>query len=615
MMSEKSPFLPTHAPPPERSKSRLVWVCAALTFLGYHAYTHTSLDTLLRPDPAVSSGISWWPCPDITTTECAYFTVPRDYAHPEANDTVSIFMRKFPATVARKDYLGSILMNPGGPGGSGNGLVALGGHKFSAMVDGRYDIIGFDPRGVNMTTPKLGCHENEAQAIHSSYKQNLLGSPYDARGSTSLSSGTRARMEHAYLTRLNASFTATSLACVENGNRPMLESVSTAYVVQDMERIVDALGEDGLNFWGFSYGTILGSTFAAMRPHLVKHMVLDGVSNAESYHRDIYQWGVDGLTDNQKTLEGFFDSCVEAGPDRCAFAKSPAGRVSTKGAELQSRLEALYSKLRDEPIPVPKSLTGPGTLTASDAKGMVFTGLYSPRLWPGLAQAIAEAEAGNPQLLYDRAYGSFEALKPSNGSENVFNRYMELQMLPVTISAIMCSDSEKPTPKSLDQYAQYIHEIGKLTPVADVWAMLTGFCASWKIRPGQRYDGPWSVEEGLKKTRFPILYASLDADPVTPLAAAQKMAESFGNESAALLVQEGFGHCTVAHPSLCTAKAVRDYFLNGKVPAAGTFCKPEPGYLFPGNETKSISALSAEDKKLWEALEGLEEMSAQFRHI
>ncbi|CAE6417836.1 unnamed protein product [Rhizoctonia solani] len=592
MTLDKSPHLPIHSPasPSEHSKSRPVWTCAALALLGYHVYRHIGLDALF-PTTTVASGISWWSCPDITTTQCAYLSVPRDYANPQANDTVSIFMRKVPATVARKDYLGSILINPGGPGGSGNGIVAAWGPMFSAMLDGRYDIIGFDPRGVNMTTPKLGCYETEAQAIHATYKQTLLGVPYDSRGSSALPAGTRARMEHAYLTRLNASFTASSLACLENGNKPMLESVSTAYVVQDMERIVDALGEDGLNFWGFSYGTILGSTFAAMRPHLVKRMVLDGVSNAESYHNDIYQWGADGLVDNHKTLKGFFDSCVEAGPERCAFAKSPSGKVSTSAADLHSRLEALYSRLRDEPVPVPKSSTGPGILTASDIKQVIFRGLYSPKGWAGMAQAVAEAEAGNPQLAYDSKYGGFEELIPA---------------------AIMCSDSE-PAHKSLDQYAEYIHEMSKSAPIGEIWAMWTGFCGSWKIRPGQKYDGPWSVEDGLKKTRFPILYASLDADPVTPLAAAQKMARSFGNQSAALLVQEGYGHCTIAHPSLCTAKAVRDYFLKGKVPAPGTRCKPEPGYLFPGNDSKSISTFSVEDQKLWDALQGLGNMNTQFR--
>ncbi|CAE6532461.1 unnamed protein product, partial [Rhizoctonia solani] len=617
IMDDKSSHLPIHAPAPKRSRSRPVWTCAALALLGYHLYWYIDVDALIHSNPTAASGIRWWPCPDITTTECAYLTVPRDYANPQANDTVSIFMRKVPATVPRKDYLGSILMNPGGPGGSGSAVAALLGHKLGAMVDGRYDIIGFDPRGVNMTIPKLGCYENEAQSVHSLYKQTLLGLPYDARGSSTLPAGTRAQMEHSYLMRLNASLTATSLACFENGNKPMLESVSTAYVVQDMERIVDALGEDGLNFWGFSYGTILGSTFAAMRPHLVKRMILDGVANAESYHNDIYQFVADEMTDSRKTLEGFFNSCVEAGSERCAFAKSPSGKVCTEGAELHSRLESLYSRLRDQPAPVARqvvllrSLTGPGVLTASDVKQAIFMGLYSPKLWPGLAEAISEAEAGNPQLLYDRQYGYFDELKASNENENVFNRPMNKRSLTVTTTAIMCSDSEKPAHKSLDEFAEYIHKMDQLSPIGEILAILGRSCQTWKIRPGQRYDGPWSVEEGLKKTRFPILYASLDADPVTPLAAAQKMAKSFGNESAALLVQEGFGHCTFAHPSLCTARAIRDYFLKGKVPAPGTFCKPEPGYLFPGDKTESISGLSAEDQKLWEALKRFGDMNNQ----
>ncbi|KDN33708.1 hypothetical protein RSAG8_13204, partial [Rhizoctonia solani AG-8 WAC10335] len=613
MSLDKSP----HVPAPEHSKLRPVWACAALALASLPFIS-------LYPTHQSTVGI-----PPIHPSRARrernhMVAMSRHHNHPmrishrakRPNDTVSLFMRKVPATVPRNEYLGSILINPGGPGGSGSAMAATWGPKFSAIVDGRYDIIGFDPRGVNMTIPTLGCYQNEAQAVHSIYKETLLGVPYDARGPDSIPAGTRARMEHAYLKRLNASFTATSLACLENGNRPMLESVSTAFVVQDMERIVDALGEDGLNFWGFSYGTILGSTFAAMRPHLVKRMVLDGVSNAESYHKDMYQWGIDGLTDNQKTLDGFLDSCAKAGPDRCAFAQSPSGKVSTEGAELHTRLEALYSRLRDEPVPVPKSSTGSGTLTASDVKRAVFTGLYSPKVWPEMAKALAEAEAGNPQLLYDREYGIFKEFKPSDGNENVFNRYMEHQRPVVATYAIMCSDSEKPVPKSLDEYAEYFHEMGKLAPIGELWAIWTGFCASWKIRPGERYDGPWTVEKGLKKTRFPILYTSLDADPVTPLSAAQKMAKGFGNESATLLVQEGFGHCTIAHPSLCTAKAVRDYFLKGKVPASGTLCKPEPGYLFPGNETRSVSEMSVEDQKLWYALEGLEGMNTRFgRHL
>ncbi|KAG9122566.1 hypothetical protein FRC07_001004, partial [Ceratobasidium sp. 392] len=80
---------------------------------------------------------------------------------------------------------------------------------------------------------------------------------------------------------------------------------------------------------------------------------------------------------------------------------------------------------------------------------------------------------------------------------------------------------------------------------------------------------------GLKKTKFPILFMSLEADPVTPLSSAVKMSRGFGDESATLLVQQGFGHCTTSHPSLCTYKHVHDYFVDGKVPPNGTHCTPE----------------------------------------
>lgn len=461
-----------------------------------------------------------------------------------------------------------------------------------------------------MTLPPLNCFETEAHGLHSVYKAFLLGLPYDARGPHSLPAGVRAASEHLQVTKLNASFTATNLACQTRGSKPMLESVSTALVVQDMERIVEALGEDGLNFWGFSYGTVLGSTFAAMRPHLVKRMVLDGVVDVVSYYRDIYQFSANELVDTHKTLSGFFDSCAEAGPARCAFAKSSVGKGAST-ADLRVRLEGLYERLRKEPMPVPKSQTGSGILTASDVKSVVFRGLYSPKLWPDLAKSIAEAEDGNPQALYDNAYAGFAGLLPEKWDKNVFNRHMMKSGLAMTTSAIMCSDSEPAGWKTLDEFVEFVHELGNMSPIGEQMAVLMGSCKNWQFRPIQRYDGPWSVEEGLKKTRFPILYASLDADPVTPLPAAQKMTKAFGNESAVLLVQEGFGHCTLAHPSLCSAKTFRDYFINGKVPSPGTHCKPEPGYLFPGNNTESITTLSSDDQKLWKALEELSDITPE----
>ncbi|CAE6440509.1 unnamed protein product, partial [Rhizoctonia solani] len=149
---------------------------------------------------------------------------------PSENDTVSIFLRKIPARVPEDQYLGSILMNPGAPGGSG--------------------VIGFDPRGVNMTLPPLRCYETEAQGMHSFQKQILLGLLRESSGPSELPSEISATLERIQAINIDTFFKGTNIAYQKNGNKQMLESLSVSLVVQDMEQIVHALGEDGLNFWG-----------------------------------------------------------------------------------------------------------------------------------------------------------------------------------------------------------------------------------------------------------------------------------------------------------------------------------------------------------------------------
>ncbi|KDN37692.1 hypothetical protein RSAG8_09960, partial [Rhizoctonia solani AG-8 WAC10335] len=183
----------------------------------------------------------------------------------------------------------------------------------------------------------------------------------------------------------------------------MLRNSGTVAVAKDMEQIMRTLGEDKLNHLGYSYGTILGATFAAIRPDLVKRMVLDGVSDSESYFNDILQFGRDGMQDTHKVISGFITTCVEAGPLRL----------------------------------------------------------------------LADLERGDGSLLH---------------------------------AALFAGVYYQSTPKPYDQ---------------------------------ERYTGSWKVKKGLKKTGFPILFVSLDADPVTPLPSAVKMSKGFGNESASLLVQQG----------------------------------------------------------------------------
>ncbi|CAE6424887.1 unnamed protein product [Rhizoctonia solani] len=496
-------------------------------------------------------------------------------------------MRKYPATVPEDQWLGSLLTNPGGPGGSGSEFVASSGKRLSDIVGGRYDIIGFDSRAVNLTGPPTACHDVEAKYIHNSYQELLQGPPVP-------------RHERSHVAKLAAIQETQNIACQQNGNHQMLRNSGTVAVVKDMERIVQALGEDGLNFLGYSYGSILGATFAALKPELVKRMVLDGVSDSESYFNDVLQWGRDSLQDSHITLAGFASTCIEAGPEYCALANKSN---TTQG--ILDRLDALYVRLDKEPLPVGDTPYGTGIIEAHILQALIFMSMYSPSIWGGVAE------------INGIIYGAV----PEPYAQNVFNRSMQTAGTREAFNPIICGDSA-PLNITIDQYTNYFREMGRISDIGEQFAAISGRCRGWPFRANERYTGPW---KGLKKTRFPVLFVSLDGDPVTPLGSAVKMRNAFG-DSASLLVQQGFGHASyvilisrrltlnrnsridsrLAHPSLCTAKHIQDYFVNGTVPKNGTHCTPEPGFIYPTNATNSKRAiLSERDAKLLSAVEEL----------
>ncbi|CAE7222795.1 unnamed protein product [Rhizoctonia solani] len=549
----------------------------------------------MHPRQTSNNTISWFTCPDVNSTQCAFLDVPMDYTNPNSGSKVSIFLRKYPATASVDQRLGSLLINPGGPGGSGSATVGEIGDQISVMLDGRYDIIGFDPRAVNLTGPSTACHDVEYKFASRAYQVNMQGAPFPHIGGSG---------ETDHVAKLAAIQYSHHAACVENGNHEMLKNSGTVAVAKDMEKIVEALGEDGLNYLGYSYGTILGATFAALRPNLVKRMVLDGVSDTEAYFNDVLEWGRSGIQDTPKTFAGFISTCIDAGPAQCALASTKDNKTeTTKG--LAKRLDALYTKLGKEPLVVGDSLTGPGILQAQNVQSAVFALMYSPNSWPGLAQGLAALEQGNGQDYYPIVNGIIYGTVPQPYTQNVFNRSMQIYPgnTRESLNPILCGDSPQLN-LTTKGYADYFREMGKLSPMGEQLALVVGACRGWSFRATERYTGPWTVEKGLKKTRFPILFVSLDADPITPLSSAVKMSRGFGNDSASLLIQQGFGHTSNAHPSLCTAKNLRDYFLEGKVPKNGTHCTPEPGWIYPTNGTNSKrSMLTKRDKDLLEAIE------------
>lgn len=176
-----------------------------------------------------------------------------------------------PSSAPLSKQLGYLFINPGGPGGSGHNFVVRAGRKLSTILQGRYHILSWDPRSVNLTSPALDCFPTSGDAARFARDVEHLGLIHDYTPVNSSASQTLAA-ELAWTARYDSFAGSLDAACQGSGeeSRNMLSSSSTATVVRDMKRILEALGEEQLSYWGFSYGTILGATISAMFPNLVK---------------------------------------------------------------------------------------------------------------------------------------------------------------------------------------------------------------------------------------------------------------------------------------------------------------------------------------------------------
>ncbi|KAK7442765.1 hypothetical protein VKT23_016012 [Stygiomarasmius scandens] len=231
-------------------------------------------------------------------------------------------MVKLPATVGSAEYGGPVFTNPGGPGGSGVGDILRSGKVYQNMTGNQFDIIGFDPRGVNMTTPGFSAFETAEERL--AFFQDQIT---DVNSTTDALPLARARYQ--------SYGQAAQSSNVSN-------FMSTADVALDMLAMMNALGQDKLQYYGISYGSYLGQVFATMFPDRVGHIVIDGVIDSEAYLTN--DWGT--LTqDMDKVMQAFFDSCHSAGPELCPFYASTPSEIAAK-------LDSIYDSLRAQSLPV-----------------------------------------------------------------------------------------------------------------------------------------------------------------------------------------------------------------------------------------------------------------------
>lgn len=488
-----------------------------------------------------SSAISWRACAtaELPTRECGELAVPLDYDERDG-PTISLAVSRVPAT-DQSTRIGSLFLNPGGPGGSGLLGLPIQYATMPAKLHKQFDIIGFDPRGVGNSAP-IHCFTSVAElnAFMSRYLAEWVAPANQADEVAAI-----------------AALKDVTQRCGEL-NAEILPHVSTANVARDMDLLRQAVGDEQLNYLGTSYGTYLGETYANLFPDKIRAMALDGTINPPSYtsfdHGDGKIVGPDTtsflriLSPEASTaaLNEFLAQCAAAGPDRCAFAAPTA-------EETHAKFDDMMTKLRGEPLVI-SGPAGTLTVTYSLVVYVVWNFLYLDPAWTTLAGALQQLATGN-------AAGFLAALPGGTGVPlptqyvNTFDAQW----------AINCVDTDNPT--DLATYEAMAKSAEERSPYfGKLWLYQSVPCALWPAQDGDRYEGPWNAE-----TSATILIISRVFDPATPHGGAIQTEHTLAN--ARLLTIDGWGHgYFTAGRSTCADEATATYFITGDLPPAGTVC-------------------------------------------
>jgi pimeloyl-ACP methyl ester carboxylesterase len=465
--------------------------------------------------------VAWHPCQieggdagDLPAgAQCGHLTVPVDYSKPQGG-SADLALVRFPAT---GDKIGSLVINPGGPGGSGVDLAFGLVTALPAEVRQRFDLVGFDPRGVGSSTPELRCNSD---ADNDAARADPMVD-YSPGGIAHIED-----TEKAFVQR-----------CVDKMGKDFLANVGTANVVKDLDALRGALGDEKLTYLGYSYGTAIGRAYAEAYPDKVRAMILDGAVDPD---QDSIQANIAQTAGFQKAFNDFAADCAkDAG---CALGTDPA------------KATAVYRGLVDPLVAKPVPSADGRQLGYGDAVTGTQMALYSPALWRQLRSGLSELAKGEGGALLDLADQYLQ--RDSQGHYSNAND---------ALVAINCVDHPPVTdPARVADEDRQIREVapflsyGTFTGAAPLDA-----CAFWPVPPTSA-PHPVSVR-GLP----PVLVVSTTDDPATPYQAGVDLAGQLG---AGLLTFKGTQHTVVYQGDRCVDDAATSYLVDGKLPAAGATC-------------------------------------------
>lgn len=433
-------------------------------------------------------------------TRCADFEVPFDYGNPDVG-TFTLKLVMHPATVTSK-RIGSMLVNPGGPGFGGTYLAESVDSYFGEDVVEAFDIVGFDPRGTGDSTPAVDCVDNYDPYF------TYDPSPDTADEKQAIADASRAFVDE----------------CVKK-NEAILPYISTNNTARDMDRIRAALGEEKITYFGFSYGSELGATWATMFPGTVRAAVLDGASDPNS---DYVEGGIDQARGFETELTKFLAQC--SAEVTCMFHNN---------GNAEEAFDELLESLDTKPLFAEQ---GRVRVNQGVALTAVARAMYSSSLWPGLEEALRSAQKGDGYGLlrmYDEYY--------QREYDGTYGNELE------AFNAIMCLDD--PGPKTVEGADSYIPEFKKVAP--RLWSSFAAgyVCAFWPTETDRR-----TTITG--DDAGPIVVIGTTGDAATPLQSSRNMAKAL--QDGRLIVVDDNRH-TGYGANQCVVDLVDEYLISAEI--------------------------------------------------
>jgi pimeloyl-ACP methyl ester carboxylesterase len=503
----EQPAVSSDVVPPRRGVA--VALCLAIAFVGLTVAPGAGASTHAAPGAPPSSKLEWKSCG--RGDQCARLTVPLDYDHPDNARTIKVALLRVPATNQKK-RIGSLLLNPGGPGAPGTQFARDFASVLPDELRERFDVVGFDPRGSGGTTP-IKCETNLDGVFSADYSPDTPAERTDLDNQ---------------LQQLAQSCEARS------GN--LLPYVSSESTVRDMDRIRQAVGDKKLTYVGYSYGTYLGTLYAKFFPTKVRALVLDGAIDP---NLGALETGAEQAGGFERSLDAFLAQCSQ--DRKCPFYS---------GGDAAGAFDRLAAQVDNQPLPAGNRRTlGGGEFDLGVAQAL-YSGMegYS-RLEQALA-AAARGDGGRLLALSDeytgrRQDGTYDSSQPA-------------------FWAIGCRDG--PSMGGPDAYQAAEAQFRSAAPRVGVALLNAGLiCAYWPVPPVA------SVAPVQIGGTPPILVIGTTNDPATPLKWAQGLAGEIS--SGVLLTAEGTQHTAfVTAFNSCVDDHVVRYLVDLRPPPSDTRC-------------------------------------------